>query len=232
MDRPKMSTAKAVREMLEANPYIRNGLAEGLINFSALARKMTPELEAKLGKKLNGDSLIVAIKRYSDEIEGRAIKKDYLHIFANSQLTLQENMAYVILERTPETTAKIESLLKEADWQIGELRIVVQGAQRIMTLMKNNRIESLVEEAGNRVIEEIKDKALVTVHTPPESRLTYGVIAEIAAVLSKKGITIDLITAHSDLHFLVQESDAEETYHTMREFIRKSKEMLETKNTG
>jgi hypothetical protein len=98
---------------------------------------------------------------------------------------------------------------------------------RIVAVLKAPRMASLMEKVSDYVIESSEGNSLITMREPMESRSTYGVIAEIASILSRKGISIELISAPPDLHFLVNEKDAEETYKSLREMIRASKQHLQ-----
>ncbi|MDD5163507.1 MAG: ACT domain-containing protein [Candidatus ainarchaeum sp.] len=230
MNNQKISVANTVKELIEQNPYVRNNLTDGLINISALARKLAPELETKFGKKIKEESLIVAIRRYSDEIKGKSIKEDYAKIFANSQLSMQENMAYAVLQRNEKTILALEAIVKETDWQVGELRIIIQSSPKIIVLLKKPRLENMLSQVEDCIIKKISDKTLLTLHAKPEDIITYGVIAEIAGLLSKKGIAIEPISVYSDLHFLVDEKKAEEAYSTLKEFLNKARQLTEENN--
>ncbi|MDO8428401.1 MAG: hypothetical protein Q7S92_04255, partial [Candidatus Diapherotrites archaeon] len=65
-DNSTSSLSKAISNYLSNYPYIKIGLKEGIINYSALARKISPEIEKTTSKKVNEETVMVAIKRYSD----------------------------------------------------------------------------------------------------------------------------------------------------------------------
>ncbi len=223
------SLSRSVRSIIEKEPYIRNPLAEGLINYSALARKISPRIEKDLERKIKDESLIVAIKRYADEINGKTDKKDYLDIFARSTLTMQDDVSYALLSGKDEVLNELEKLLKEPDWHSGEIRIVVSGPGRVVVLLKAERMNSIKEKINEHILDFSENNVLITMREPIESRTTYGVIAEIAQILSRREISIELVSAPPDLHFLVHEKDGEETYSCIKELIRNAKEEMKKK---
>ena len=66
-----------IDEILKKEPFILENIKNGLINISALARQIEPELSNKVGKKLNVNAIIMTIKRMEiDQLnKARPLKK-------------------------------------------------------------------------------------------------------------------------------------------------------------
>ncbi|MFH1391298.1 MAG: ACT domain-containing protein [Candidatus Diapherotrites archaeon] len=219
------SLSEAVRREIESQPHIKNSLGEGVINYSALARKIIPELETKLEKELHEESVIVAIKRYADEMKPVEADATYLETFANSEVMLQDNMCYVQFKKHPEVINRIEKLFSSEDWKMGEMRVLIQGADQIMVITKKKRIQEILAELKEHVTYSIEDNALVSFRMPFESFSVYGILAEMSNRLAKKGISIEVLTSPPDMHFLVNEKDAEKTYTLFKKLIKDSEEL-------
>ncbi|MAG18324.1 MAG: hypothetical protein CL944_02520 [Candidatus Diapherotrites archaeon] len=224
------SLSDSVRKEIESHPHIKNSLVDGVINYSALARKIIPDLEIKLEKELHEESVIVAIKRYADEMKPAEPDPTYLETFANSEVMLQDNMCYAHFKKKPEVINKIDKLFSSEDWKMGEMRVLIQGADQIMVITKKKRIHETLEELKDEVIYSIEDNALVSFRMPFESFAIYGILAEMSNKLAKKGINIEVITSPPDMHFLVDEKDAEKTYSLFKKLIKDSKELHENQN--
>ncbi|HZX19734.1 MAG TPA: ACT domain-containing protein [archaeon] len=218
------SLSEEIRKEIDVLPHAKMSLAEGIVNYSALARKMLPDLEKKFGKKLNEESIIVAIKRYADELDKDQPYVSYIDSFAQAQIVLQDNMCYSHFKKTKNVVAKVDELFAKEDWNMGEMRVLIHGADQVMTIMKENRIRDLLEELSDDVIYSLKNNSLVTMTMPFESFGVYGIIAEMTSLLAKKGINIELLSSPPDIHFLVDEKDAERAYSALRKLINDSKE--------
>ena len=59
----------AVEEVIKMKPFLESALIEGLINLSALARKLKPEVEKKVGKDVNDSAVIMALNRLVPRLE-------------------------------------------------------------------------------------------------------------------------------------------------------------------
>ena len=58
-----MSISKIIDEIIAGSPFLEEALTDGLINISSLARKIKPEVEAKLKEKVKEGAIVMAINR-------------------------------------------------------------------------------------------------------------------------------------------------------------------------
>ena len=63
------SVPEAVREIITRNRSIFDCMKMDLINYTALAVKIQPDVERVLGNSVNLNTIVVAIKRYADSFE-------------------------------------------------------------------------------------------------------------------------------------------------------------------
>ncbi|MDH3824377.1 MAG: ACT domain-containing protein, partial [Nitrosopumilus sp.] len=64
-----MSVPEVVREIITRNRSIFDCMKMDLINYTALAVKIQPDVERVLGNSVNLNTIVVAIKRYADSFE-------------------------------------------------------------------------------------------------------------------------------------------------------------------
>ena len=59
-----MLTIKShIENEIRNEPFLLENIKNGMINISALARKIEPKLSQKIGRKINYNAIIMAIKR-------------------------------------------------------------------------------------------------------------------------------------------------------------------------
>ena len=77
-----MSVPEVVREIITRNRSIFDCMKMDLINYTALAVKIQPDVERVLGNSVNLNTIVVAIKRYADSfvekdnVEGKSVLKN------------------------------------------------------------------------------------------------------------------------------------------------------------
>lgn len=86
-----MSIPEIVREIITRNRSIYDCMKMDLINYTALAVKIQPEIERILGNSANLNTVVVAIKRYADSFE---IKEDVKEesVLKNARLALTDGI--------------------------------------------------------------------------------------------------------------------------------------------
>lgn len=226
-----VSLAEVVRGEISAMPHLKTSLAQGVINYSALARKLMPAILKKTGKTPNKESMLVAIKRFAQELNLYELSQTYLDLFAHSEITMQDNMVFVQFKKTDNVIAKLENLFEEEDWKVGEMRALIQESDQIMVMMKEDRLESVLEELSDEVLFVVKDGALLTLRVPTETFSTYGVLAEITTQIAKRGINVaGLLCTIPDIHILVDEKEAERAYSTLKSLVNKCKRAVDEKS--
>ena len=86
-----MSVPEAVREIITRNRSIFDCMKMDLINYTALAVKIHPEVEKVLGNQVNLNTIVVAIKRYADSFEIKEEVKEE-SVLKNARLALTDGI--------------------------------------------------------------------------------------------------------------------------------------------
>ncbi len=86
-----MSIPEVVREIITRNRSIYDCMKMDLINYTALAVKIQPEIEKILGNSVNLNTVVVAIKRYADSFEIKEEVKDEF-VLKNARLALTDGI--------------------------------------------------------------------------------------------------------------------------------------------
>ena len=86
-----ISVPEIVRETITRNRSIFDCLKMDLINYTALAVKIQPEVERTLGNPVNLNTIVVAIKRFADSLE---VKEDVEEqsVLKNARLALTDGI--------------------------------------------------------------------------------------------------------------------------------------------
>ena len=86
-----MSIPEVVREIITRNRSIYDCMKMDLINYTALAVKIQPEIERVLGNSVNLNTVVVAIKRYADSFEIKEEVKEE-PVLKNARLALTDGI--------------------------------------------------------------------------------------------------------------------------------------------
>jgi len=86
-----ISVPEVVREIITRNRSVYDCMKMDLINYTALAVKIQPEIERILGNSVNLNTVVVAIKRYSDSFEIKEEVKEE-SVLKNARLALTDGI--------------------------------------------------------------------------------------------------------------------------------------------
>ena len=98
-----MSVPEVVREIITRNRSIYDCIKMDLINYTALAVKIQPDVDKLLRAKTNLNTIVVAIKRYADSFEAKEPVKEDL-VLQNARLSVTDGMMDV---RIPKESFRI-----------------------------------------------------------------------------------------------------------------------------
>ncbi|MBI4167444.1 MAG: hypothetical protein HY515_00660 [Candidatus Aenigmarchaeota archaeon] len=192
-----MTLHSKVRAYIENHPFISNMLAERIVNFSALARKMQKEIGG------NAETIKVAIARESKNVvkfrgydENRVID-----ILKKSRISIQDKTAVVISENKLNIPRLIASEITE-----NNIYIVDQTKLDIMET-KHTKIS--------------KDLVALIITSPEKIEHTPGVIAFLTQFFASKGVNIrELISCYTDTIIVLDQKNGAHVFALLQDFLK------------
>ena len=86
-----VSVPDVVREIITRNRSIYDCMKMDVINYTALAVKIQPDVEKTVGNSVNLNTIVVAIKRYADSFDEKEEVSDE-PILKNARLSLTDGI--------------------------------------------------------------------------------------------------------------------------------------------
>ncbi len=107
-----MSVPEVVREIITRNRSIYDCIKMDLLNYTALAVKIQPDVEKILGNKVNLNTIVVAIKRYADSFEEKEPIKEEL-VLQNARLSVTDGIMDVRIPKESFRISEASSLFDQ-----------------------------------------------------------------------------------------------------------------------
>lgn len=203
-----------VEEVTKKKPFLESALVEGLVNLSALARRLRPEIEKKLGKEVNDSAIIMALNRLVPRLELTSTMKFRKVIENMGDITVRSNLADYAFSNSPTLFQKQASLLE----RIGAMKDVFctfsQGIYET-TLVVSSSICPLVEDIfrDETMINKTVDLSSITVKLPLENTVCPGVYYYIFKELAWDNINItEVISTTSEFTVVVSDHDIQRAF--------------------
>ncbi len=211
-----LSVTEAIREIVTRNRSVYDCMKMDIINYTALAVKIQPDIERQIGKSVNLNTIVVAIKRYADSFEQ---KKD-LHdetLLKNARLSLTESMMDINLEQDA-TGSDLTDFLEKFTQITQEYDLIkIPGSFRILTEDMES-VRKLLESIPNTM--DLSDNRLVRIKitVSEESRADVG--SYVIGLLHINGIEfVDAYFSQENMIITFNRKDASKAYDVIRSEI-------------
>lgn len=218
MRRSLLSVPEAVREIITRNRSIYDCMKMDIINYTALAVKIQPEIEKTLGGPVNLNTVVVAIKRYADSFEDKKDVKEE-SVLKDARLSLTDGIIDIKISASDLKDKNTANLLEKfaqitPDYEFFRL----SDSFRFLT-------EDLVDI--RRLFESFPDQknffstglAKIKISIPSEQNRS-DLVSYVAEVLHENGIElVNAFFSQDSISIVLKEKDAARAYEILRSQI-------------
>ena len=213
-----MSVPEVVREIITRNRSIYDCMKMDLINYTALAVKIQPEIEKILGNPVNLNTVVVAIKRYADSFEIKEEVKEE-SVLKNARLALTDGIVDIkfsvkdsgemdpmaILDKFSKVTNNYE-FFRLSD----SFRFLTEDMEDIRQIFNN---------VSNK--DEMFSTGLAKIRISiPNSQNQSDVVSYVAEVLHANGIElVNAFFSQDNIIIILNEKDAARAYDILHSDI-------------
>lgn len=216
-----VSVPEVVREIITRNRSIYDCMKMDLINYTALAVKIQPEIEKILGNSVNLNTIVVAIKRYADSFEIKEEVKEE-PVLKNARLALTDGIMDIkfsvkdsndmdpmaILDKFSKVTSNYE-FFRVSD----SFRFLAEDMDDIRQIFNN---------VSNR--DEMFSTGLAKIRISiPLSQNQSDVVSYVAEVLHANGIElVNAFFSQENIVIILNEKDASRAYDILHSDIMRA----------
>lgn len=209
--KPVQRLSDAVKEAVEGLGYIEIPLEMGLINHSALARKIKPALEKKLQHPLAVEAITMAIHRHVRPKPRQPTGQLY-DVIKNSKVELEPNAALLHFSFKMGLEERLNQAKANIVFEGGKARII-DRTNEITVVTQMRFVNDVIKAAQQKPLVVQERLSLVTVDYGAKGSHTPAVLSHFTNILGQAGMNIwVVITSYSKTSFLINESDALQAY--------------------
>ncbi len=212
MSNPTRSTSELVREVIERDGVIRNGLARGLINARALARY----IQVATREEVSLEALVSSIRRYPlKEVTTKRQSVGKMII----KLTMKNKIVVVSILNEPSITTALARFSSEVEYGRGETLHIVSGVETVEAVIDSSNLEKLTPMMPKENIIQVSGNlAEIVVSLSEIAFKTPGVIATIGTELAMNNVNlVTYLTYGHPPHVIivVEEKDSLKSYQAL-----------------
>ena len=217
-----MSVPEVVREIITRNRSIYDCMKMDLINYTALAVKIQPEIEKILGDSVNLNTIVVAIKRYADSFATKEeVKDDY--VLKNARLALTDGIVDIKFSMKDSEEMDPTTILDQFSKITDNYEFFrVSDSFRFLT-EDIDEIRQMFKQYPNRENMFSTGLAKIKISIPPNQNRS-DVVSFVAEILHFEGIEIrNAYFSQDSIIIVLDEMHASKAYDILRSEITKTK---------
>lgn len=223
-----ISIPVAVADVIKKKPFLEGALVDGLINLSALARQIKPEIEEKIGKEVNDSAVIMALNRLVPRLETMSEMRIKNVVENMGDIVVRSNLSdYTFLNTSTLYTLQAK-LLNEVYALKNVFCTFSQGIYET-TLVVSDTIVPLVEEffVGEKLIVKNTNLSLITIKLPSDNTSCPGVYYYLFKELAWDNINIvEVISTSNEFTIVVSDEDIHRAFSILMEAKRNGERRL------
>ena len=205
---------QAVGSIINKTPFIEEALYDKLINVSALARVIQPEVEKMLRKDVKSGAIMMAINRISPSNVLRVRKNIRKMALSSGDFIVRSDLSDFTFKNSANLIEKITLFLNEIDSQNDVFFTVSQGVFEtniVASSSLNEQIERIFD--NEEKLWFMSDLASVTIKLPKTNMEQSGIYYFILKQLAWANISVqEVISSTHEMTIVVKEADINTTF--------------------
>lgn len=207
--------AKTVRAYIDKRPVVRDALAMGIVNLSALTRRIMAE--ADLSQE---EAVLVACRRYEADPGALGYEEGIRTVLDQAKMEVRTRVAVWTLRPSWKMFSRLEKALPRMQGQNAPVHLL-HGSEAV-TVIADEQMDAQMEEALDPEDVTRRRAGLVEVNlrTPRKVEDVPGIMAFLCSSLAARGINfVEVISCHKDNMFVIEEEDLFSAFEVLNELI-------------
>lgn len=210
---------KIVNDILKESPFIEDGLSDGYINLTALAKVIQPKIEKISRKTVQTGAIVMSIKRYNTS-DGTAMhQKKVTEYIANlGDITIRTNLVDFTFKNSTELLSNYQELLlsiKDRPTVFYASSKGIYETNIITCASMSPAITQLFE--NEKMINKIDGLASLTMRLPINHFCIPGIFYIIFKKLASENINIiELVSTTNEFSIILNENDIQKAFGVLQ----------------
>ena len=215
-----VTVSHIVKKIAREQAFIEEALANGIISIANLAEQMLPKIEKELDKKVKLPAVVMALRRYSEEIlENRKKTKSFDY---TGELIIRTNICDFTFVKSTGLMTKLKSIHNLVNFERGDTLNFIVGNNEVSIVINEKYNDKLVKFlSGEKIINKEEGLvALTIIFKSEEFTETPGVIFNVIRKLAWENINIyEIVSTMTELTFILNKKDSMKAYDVLNELV-------------
>ncbi len=217
-----VTASHLAKKIVSGNSFLIEAMSRQLISYGSLAEQIKPEIERELGKKVKESAIVMALRRYEEEL--KRYDKAIAHFKFKGEIMMRTNIMDFSVEKSSNLLTKIKNIYSLVDFGRGDTLNIILGSNEVSIAANEKYKEKLADFLkGEKILN--KEFGLVALTVVFESKSffdTPGVIFSAIRKLAWEQINIfEIVSTMTELTFILSKKDSMKAYNALQELMGK-----------
>jgi len=216
-----VTVSHLVKKYVSENSFLLEAMSKELISHGNLAEQLKPEIEQELGKKVKESAIVMALRRYAEELQSfdKKIKKFNFQ----GEMIMRTNIIDFNVVKSSNLLNKIKNIYNLVNFEKGDTLNIILGSNEV-SIVANEKYKDKLSNflKGEKILN--KEFDLVSLSIIFDSKIffeTPGVIFTAIRKLSWEQINLyEIISTMTELTFILSKKDSMKAYNVLQELIK------------
>ena len=213
-----ITISQLVEEAVAKSPFLEEGMSRGLINFSAFARILKPQFEAKLYKDVEVGSIVMALKRFSQKTASNQSPLLEGVLKKLTDFSVRSNITSFTFRNSPTLGAKQQKIMEMSSQVSNRFLTITDGIFETAFFASAN-LEGIIEKELSGELLKNKQTGLssLTIILPEEALEIPGVYYSILKALAFEGVNfMEVVSSFTELTIFLRSGDTERAFGVLK----------------
>jgi len=207
----------AVLDIIQGNEIALESLRAGILNLSAYARQIQPEIEKKLIKRVPRGTIVTALSRLLPKLSDIHPLRPLVRI---EDIGIKSPLVELCFDKSTETIKEI-NLFRNSISPDNSFFTVTQGFGEVTLIMPENLKTKALSAIKHRPKGQYDNLVAVTIRIVAADYIeTPNMIYTLTAALAAQRINlIEIVSTYTEISFIVRQSDMKKTIDVFKDLF-------------
>ena len=214
--------ARELEDLVTRNPFLHQGMREGLFNASALARAVQPLLSARMGKEVTASAVSMALSRFGASFESSSSATLALDTpFSTKEIGIRSNLELISFTQTAVVRQGLERIYRKLQKR-DLFATLTEGMREATLIFEESDLDFDFPSLGKPLIHK-RGVGCIAIYFPKEYGSTPGFLYTVFQQLYFQGINVvEIASTFRELLIYVNDSDLQLGFDTIyKRFVAK-----------
>ena len=217
-----VTVSHLVKKYVSENSFLLEAMSKELISHGNLAEQLKPEIERELQKKVKESAIVMALRRYEEELHG--FDKNIRRFKFQGEIMMRTNIMDFNVVKSSNLLNKIKNIYSLVDFSKGDTLNIILGSNEVSIVANEKYKEKLSDFLkGEKILNKEFDLVSLTIVFEGKNFLiTPGVIFTTIRKLAWEQINIyEIVSTMTELTFILSKKDSMKAYNVLQELVGK-----------